>query len=206
MTTTSIETDKAAPQPAKPAKPTPQPRAVSVTHGEPHDGRLPVTVTVVPVEDLDAKGGVFVDFKKGTKIAESDNSLSGDGGARSPSAIQQGDDAVAALAAKEIATAAHPPLPPAPNAPLSAASAAPIEVDDVTKVMAAVDADGRPPRAKEAIVSQQIAQGLSLTVGQAETFRADVGFPGGADGETWFVRGRFATIGGKDLSSGWLKI
>lgn len=202
MTNTSSD-PKATPKTAKT-------RAVSIAIGEPHDGRLPVTVTVVPVEDLDAKGGVFVDFKKGTKPGDGDGAKLGE---RSASALKQGDDAVAAMVAKEEGAAAHHPLPPAPAAPLApraapeAPSDDPIAETEVTRVMAAVDEDGKAPKAEqEPIVSNQIAQGLSLTVGQAETFRADVGFPGAAEGETWFVRGRFATIGGKDLSSAWLKI
>jgi len=210
-TTTPTPTDSGKTA-LKIAKTADTPRTVTVSHAEAHDGRLPVTVTVVPVEDFDAHGGVFVDFRKGAK-SEVEAETQPLAGERSVASIKQGDAAVAALAAKEVeagkplhsASPAKPPLPPEPAAPPSTAKAAPaIDADDVTQVIAAVSDDREPKHNKQPIVSHQIAQPQKLTVGQAETFRADVGFHEPAEGEVWFVRGRFA--GDKDLSSAWLRI
>lgn len=195
MTTTNIDTAKTSA--IKIPKPSPQPRHVTVSHGDAHDGRLPVTVTVVPVEDLDAKGGVFIDFRKSTKLSPVEATVAvGEradetADARPVSSLKQGDNAIAAMAAAELAAA-----------PAKEES---IGEGDVTKMMPAMS-DDSAPKHKEPITSHQIAAGRKLTVGQAETFRAEVAVPVAAEGESWLVRGRFAVPGGKDLSSAWLRI
>ncbi len=62
--------------------------------------------------------------------------------------------------------------------------------------------------AKERHITQQIATGKTLVVGQAETFRAELAVPALAPaGEVWIVRARFAAAdGGKDLSSAWSRL
>jgi hypothetical protein len=60
---------------------------------------------------------------------------------------------------------------------------------------------------KRPLIVHQIADHQTLIIGQAETFQADVTAPGGApDGVGWFVRGRFAADGNRDLRSAWVRI
>lgn len=69
--------------------------------------------------------------------------------------------------------------------------------------------DSSPAPAKTPHVSQQIATGKKLVVGQAETFRAELAVPAAAPaGEVWIVRARFAAAeaGVKDLSSAWVRL
>lgn len=184
--------------PAKPTTPEAAPRTVTIVCAEAHDGRLPVVVTVVPVADLEVTG-VFVDYRKGSVPGETSAIQVG---GEHKSTIKQGDAAVAALAAREVkAAAAAPAAPPVTDV---------IEPDDKTRQVAAMPEDAETPKAhntKHPLVSHQISPGLKLTLGQAETIRADVALPSApAEGETWFARGRFATNGGHDLSSAWTRI
>jgi hypothetical protein len=162
--------------------PTPPPRAVTIECAKPENGRLPVTVMVVPVTDADIKGGVFVDFRAGAQASDSDHGH--------VSRFDRGDEAVAALAAKEAKDAADARDGDAGEA----AAPAPDKRSD---------ASGKHP-----IISLQIGKAMKLTVGQAESFRAEVAMPAphADDSQVWYVRGRFATLGGKDLSSAWHKV
>jgi len=203
MTTSSIDTARTY-TPKNPK--TNAPRSVTITMTAAHDGRLPVVVTAVPREDLDAKGGVFVDFRLGAKVpSDADRGApKGDGvtpmmassqdGAASTTATQeQGDKAIAAMAAREAAAA--------PSEVKAGAAGAPAQ---------AAGKDGKHGKSHEPrqpLVSHAIAQAVKLTIGQAETFRAEVAEPAAAaDGLAWYARGRFATLGGKDLSSAWLAV
>lgn len=59
------------------------------------------------------------------------------------------------------------------------------------------------------MVSHQIGKAMKLTVGQSESFRADVALPKAHKDTSlaWYVRGRFAALsGGEDLSSAWLEV
>lgn len=129
------------------------PRSVTLTRGQVQDGRLPVTVTVVPTADFNARTGVFVDFRAGTILSE----------------VPPVD---ATVERAEVTAAPH------------------------------VDAPRAGSNGARAHVSHQIAPPRKLTVGQAETLRADVTMP--PAGEAWFVRARFATTGGTDLESAWV--
>lgn len=175
------------------------PRSVTIIHGEGHHGRLPIAVTVIPLADLDAKGGVFADFRMGAKGPD-------ESAVERSSALEQGDKAVAAMVAKEAAGGARPNLPAVaesemPEAPLP-------ELDAAAAPAMAAEADPAKKAVKQPIVSHQIAKSIKLTVGQAETFRAEVAIPVASvdPSQRWYVRGRFSTLGGKDLTSAWLPI
>lgn len=181
-------------------------RPVTIVIAEPHDGRLPVTITVVPVADLDAQGGVFVDFRTGTKEAvevvadAAATTRIDDAAAALVSEIAKGDEAVAGMVKAEAA------------AERSAAKAdetlhaGPAGKDAATGPKEAKQK--KPPQeAKPPLMSHQIAEGLKLTVGQAETFRADVAMPQPSPGgEGWYIRGRFQTVDGRDLKSSWQRV
>ncbi|MFO0748270.1 MAG: hypothetical protein U1F43_21800 [Myxococcota bacterium] len=183
MNTTDLATT--APQALAPR---PADLSVVITCGEAHDGRVPVTVTVTPTEDFDATGGVFVDFRTGTRASaavaveatvetEALPEVSD-----APISLAQGDAAIAALLAREEATAAG----------------------EAAKPGAAPKAEPKVVHHKNPMRSHQIAQGLLLTVGQSESFRADVSLPEVEASGRWYVRGRFATSDGRDLKSAWL--
>jgi len=166
-------------------------RPVTIVLGEASGGRIPVTLTVVPVADLEALGGVFVDFRLGTKDP-SDVPMVVDGTDMHVSSIKKGDDAVAALAEKEAA---------------DARLAADPDGVEVTEPIAAAAPAKKKMEAKHPIISHQIAQGRRLTVGQAESFKAEVTQPEAApEGERWYVRGRFATSSAHDLKSAWVRV
>ena len=192
-----ISNDKPATKPKESA-----PRQITVTHGEPHDGRLPVVVTVVPTKDLDAAGGIFVDIKKGTSEAKLAKHPEGDLAPRAQpieSSEKTGVMAAAKDASTDIAEAgvkvtaavvkiASPPNKLAP-APLPKASAP----------------DGKDTR--EPHMTHQIAKAMRLTIGQAESFRAEIAMPAASgEGESWYMRGRAALEGGRDECSAWQKI
>lgn len=171
-------------------------RPVTLVLGEAEGGRISVTVTVVPTANVDAQGGVFVDFRLGTKDP-ADVPMVIDGADLHVSAIKKGDEAVAALAKKEAA-AEH-----------AAAHAPDAEGEAVHHEVAAAPEHikRKPMEAKHPIISHQIAPGRLLTTGQAESFRADVTQPEAApEGERWYVRGRFATTNSHDLKSAWTRV
>ncbi len=90
-----------------------------------------------------------------------------------------GDAAIAALAAREAGSDESPADSPAV-------------------------AHGKQPH-----ITQQIATGKSLVLGQAETFRAELAVPASApEGEVWIVRARFVAADdhGKDLNSAWIRL
>ena len=174
---TSIATDLTSPRNAESKRAS---SSVSITHAPFHDGRLPLTVTVTPLADLDASGGVFVDLRKGTKHVDVTPNQDLDVHLELPDRprnIAAGDAAIAELAALESDAFA----------------------DAVTAQKAAFDA--RQP------LSHQIGKGCKLTTGQAETYRAEVALPpdfSAADG--WFVRCRFVSPDGHELKSAWLRV
>ncbi len=186
------------PQPPETLQPATAPLPVSIVCASAHDGRVPVAVTVVPVADLEVTG-VFVDYRKQSMgadagaVAESLSATPVEG--ERVSTLKLGDAAVAALVAREAASEA---------ATVRRSSDAPTEFDEQTRqAQAMADSDG----ANAPSVSYQIAPGLRLTVGQAETFRVDVALPEApAAGEVWLARGRFAAKIGHDLSSAWTPI
>ena len=187
---------------ALPVAPT-TPRSVTIVRARAHDGRLPIKVTVTPIADLDASGGIFVDFRKGTKqvetlpvasaqvVAGKRSALfaselgpvdTGLGSALAPTRAA-GDSAIAALAAAEASAA-------------TATAVTPREGKRKGKTT------GKRP-----LLSHQIGKGCKLTTGQAETFRAEVALPAQfASTDGWFVRGRFVAPGGRDLKSAWLRV
>jgi hypothetical protein len=175
-----------------PTVPAATPRSVTIARADPHDGRLPITVTVTPIADLDASGGLFVDFRKGSKQVETlpvapapSVLLDADLGPSPAPTRAAGDSAIAALAAAEAKG-------------ISAAAATPQDGKRKGK--------GRYS-GKPALLSHQIGRGCKLTTGQAETFRAEVALPAEfASTDGWFVRGRFVAPGGRDLKSAWLRV
>ena len=174
---TSIDTSPTSP---KRPEPTLAPSSVSITHAASHDGRLPLTVTVTPLADLDASGGVFVDLRKGTKRVEAGASPNAEAQVELPDrpwTIAAGDAAIAELAALETGTFAD--LAKAQKTAFDAAQA----------------------------LSHQIGKGCKLTVGQAETYRVEVALPPDFDAaDGWFVRCRFVSPDGDDLKSDWLRV
>ena len=191
------------PQPPS-AEPTRAPkivRVVTITHGESHDGRLPVVVTIVPVEDFDAGGGVFVDFRQGSK----DEQIA----ARAEA--QAASDELEAAGPDELDEHIDPAVEVGDHAPTIA------EGDAAIAALAAREAKAEAKVAsgksavksgKYPIQSRQIGQGMKLTTGQAETLRAEVALPAeSATAEAWYVRGRFvAASGGHDLKSSWQRV
>lgn len=174
---------------ALPVAPT-TPRSVTIGRARAHDGRLPIKVTVTPIADLDASGGIFVDFRKGSKQVETlpvvsarSGPVDTDLGSAPAPTRAAGDSAIAALAAAEAGAA-------------SATAVTPREGKRKGKTT------GKRP-----LLSHQIGKGCKLTTGQAETFRAEVALPAQfASTDGWFVRGRFVAPGGRDLKSAWLRV
>jgi len=159
-----------------------EPRPVTLAHTGPRDGRLPVTITVTPIADLDVSG-VFVDFRLGHLESK------GGGSEKRTTPLTRGDAAVSALAASEASDI------------LAEAS----EADQHDG--AHVAADGDKPEGKRPVVSHQIGKPMKLKVGQSESVRAEVAVPTApTDDQVWFMRGRFATADGEDLNSSWQKV
>lgn len=182
---------------------TPAPRQVTIAAAAAHDGRLPVVITVIPVADLDARAGVFVDFRMGSK-APTEVPSNADGERGPQTWTERGDEAVAALAASELRAAAHKKAEAAQAEQLGAPGAS-LSADAAEH--AEIKAKQPSARTERPIISRQIGEGLRLTVGQAETFRAEVAVPAVATEDLgWFVRGRFASKEGDDLSSVWQPI
>jgi len=172
------------------------PRPVTVTSAAAAAGRLPVTVVVVPVARFESDG-LFVDFQKGTKaVALADADVLDD----RPVTLAAGDAAIAALSARE---AAGKPAATTSGAP---ATGRPIRLADSPAPSNSQAQAG--PTHDAGLVSHQIAKACVLTVGQAETYRAEVSLPVAPDGEAqWYYRARFATTkSGDDLSSVWLPV
>lgn len=186
--TISISSDSTIP---KHLKSNALPRTVSITLAEAHGGRLPVVVTVVPTADTDAGGGVFVDFRVGSTPPDDDQAAGAEPSARM-ARIHRGDKALDALAAREMTAASE---------------AGPSHGGDDAEA-AAAGADAEPTAARRGMVSRQIGKAMKLTVGQAETLRAEVALPQPPSdaAQVWYARGRFATIGGSDLSSAWIRV
>lgn len=182
--TISISSDSTIP---KHLKASALPRTVSITLAEAHGGRLPVVVTVVPTADLDAGGGVFVDFRVGSTAPDDDQAAGAEPSARM-ARIHRGDKALDALAAREMSAASE---------------TGPSHADD-----AEAGAAAEPAAARRGMVSRQIGKAMKLTVGQAETLRAEVALPQppADESQVWYARGRFATMGGGDLTSAWIRV
>ncbi len=150
--------------------------SVSITHAAPHDGRLPVTVTVTPLADLDAGGGVFVDLRRGTKHVDVKVP------ANRPTVHSAGNAAIDELATQEEAGASAESARDAATAAQKSAAGA-------------------------LTLSRQISPGCKLTLGPAETYRAEVSLPPDFDAaDGWFVRCRFVSPDGNDLKSAWLRV
>lgn len=179
------------------------PQIVSVSVGTAQSGRLPVVVAVVPVVDLDAIG-VFVDLRRTSKdpsdlptIVEGPDKTLVE--VRDLSALtagherRRGDDAVEALAREEAGDQPHADTAAAEHQ----AEAEPPELMT----------EPRGNNLKRGWLSSQIARSVKLTVGQAESFRADIALPPPAPpGESWYIRGRFAASTGQGLRSGWQRL
>jgi len=165
-------------------------RPVSASHAEPHDGRLPITVTFAPTADLDAKGGVFIDFRQGNKSQQPGarhGAKAASPSARPPSErklqLIKGDAALDALTAREAKAARADGSPP------------------TLGLVKSIKPHGNP------IVTHQIAKAGRFTTGQSETFRAEVSMPSGKDElGAWYFRGRIGTAGGHDVHSMWQKV
>lgn len=184
--------------------------SVTVSLGETSNGRIPVTVVVVPLEDLDVTA-VYVDFRLGSKDPTEAYETKTPGENHSAT-ITKGNEAIAALAKAEADFSNESPAID-PKTPAVTKPAPKIDVAETTAQMhkaAPVVAGAKPSRqeGKRPLISHQIGQAHKLTLGQAETFRADVTAPNeaAADGTHWYVRGRFSAGEGRDLRSAWLRV
>lgn len=129
------------------ADPPRTPRTVRVTCAPQDDGRVAVSVSVNPLEDLDAAGGVFVDVL----LAGSDRAMRRAEVARAP--VQTG------------------------------------------------------LRSRRTFTSHLIAAGRQIARGGHETYRSEIVLTEASPtGLSWFVRGRFATLGADDLRSAWVRV
>lgn len=179
------------------------PYAVSVSVGAAQSGRLPVVITIVPLVDLDASG-VFVDLRRTSKdpsdlptiVEGPDKTLVEP---RELSALtaghkrRRGDDAVEALAREEAGDQPQADTPAAGRHPAA----------EAPELMT----EPRGNNLKRGWLSSQIARSVKLTIGQAESFRADIAKPPAAPpGESWYIRGRFAASAGQGLRSGWQRL
>jgi len=166
----------------KPSDETPRaPRAVHVSCASQEGGRVAVTVSVDPAEDLDASGGVFVDV------------------------VLAGTDRATRRA--EVA----PTIPPrtmARPAIRSVAKAAPLLAHDPSRLHPPAQAPvASAVRGKRTFTSHLIAPGRQIATGHAETFRSEIVLTSASPtGLSWFVRGRFATLGDDDLRSTWVRV
>lgn len=176
----------------------PNPRVVSFEFAPTHDGLLPVTVTVAPTSDLDAKGDLFIDFRSRAKVRAAHGIPARPGGSDTKhiSTRQKGNNAIEALAASEATAEAATRSRRNANKTLRDEMAAPEPGGESSSSV------------KQELVSHQIAQAIKLTVGQVETFRAEVAVPASPvdPSNGWYARGRLATLGGKDVTSGWRRI
>lgn len=161
----------------KPIDDTPRaPRTVRVSCASQDDGRVAVSVSVHPLEDLDAAGGVFVDVL----LAGSDR----------------------ATRRAEVARAAHP------SAIRSVANAAPRVANDPLRLRPGARAPIQTGlRNRRTFTSHLIAAGRQIARGHHETYRSEIVLTEASPtGLSWFVRGRFATLGDDDLRSAWVRV
>lgn len=200
---------KTAPAPATTPKSEPAPATqqslITVSAGTERDGRIPVTLVVVPLADLDVTA-VYIDFRMG---GNEQSAVTGE--AKTDAAHPERHAAKAEASASLEAT----PMGPKKQAQtVGDPVATPItRADDGAKRIARPDeiaGQTSPAKAmsiKRPLISHQIADHQTLIIGQAETYRAEVTAPGVApDGVGWFVRGRFAADGNRDLRSAWVRI
>ncbi len=150
------------------------PRSVHVSCAPQDDGRVAVTVSVDPTENLDAAGGVFVDVL----LAGSDR-------------------------ATRRAEVTHV-VPPSPIRSVANAAARigndPLRLKPRARAQLAT-------RSGRTYTAHLIAPGRQIATGHAETFRSEIVLTGASPtGLSWFVRGRFATLGDDDLRSTWVRV
>ncbi len=196
LQTTDTMPESVAPESEGPEKKN-QDREVTITVGQASNGRIPISILVVPTHQFDAGGGIFVDFRLGKKDPSNMPVVFDDSPAYQTS-IESGDAAVAELARIEIAageTASEPEVEEALEEP-GAEPTLEAPPPSVTKRKAM---DGKYP-----IVSHQVGPAIKLIVGQSESFRAELAEPAApTNGERWYARARFSTPQGHDLRSSW---
>lgn len=199
--------------PSKTHASAPQTSPISIAVKAIHDGRIPVIVSITPLEDLEVSG-VFVEFRMG---AMDQDDMPG-GEPRSTS-LAKGAEAIAALAKAESRQDDDGgPVKKKPMEPMATSQGAhadsekriarPDEMSAQKGMKGEGDsAKGGAPRVKRPLITHQIAQAQTLIVGQSETYRAEVTAPGDAtQGAGWYIRGRFSAGSGKDLRSEWVRI
>jgi len=172
-------------------------REVTITVGQAKNGRIPFSILVVPTKDFDANTGIFVDFRLGKKDP-SNMPLVFDESPAYQTSIESGDAAVAALARIEIAAGKTAPEAEVEVA-LTEPRIAPTPEEPIMPLTKRKVMDGKYP-----IVSHQVGPAIKLTVGQSESFRAELASPSAPkDGERWYARARFAATEGHGLRSSW---
>lgn len=144
---------------------------VTITLGQAHDGRLPVTVVVLPVADFGANG-VYIDLRRTSK-----NPVDLPTVVDLHETFVHGHEAVTALGARSF----DDPTQPDENA------------------LARLAARGK--------LTNQIARAVKLTVGQAESYSAEIAIPPAPpSGESWYLRARIGAKIGPGLRSRWKKL